>query len=96
MEEEAEFGLVVAFPDASASFCHGFEAGGLWEKMLRGDAADLSLTTHSDNREVIRRMAESQGWLLETKPTSVEGWDETKLTKAVPARRNPYGFKVVK
>jgi hypothetical protein len=89
--------LVVSFPDQSASFVHGFEAGAAWEKMKRGDVAELELTTHAENREVIRRMADNLGWSVEIKESGTEGWDFTRLTKTGTSRErtNPHGLHVV-
>ena len=97
-QADGEWGLVVAFPDGSPSFVHGFEAGGIWERMRSGREAEIEITTQSDNREVLRRMAIAEGWTLESKPTEVEGWDYTVLTKnrGAPDRPNPHGLRVVK
>lgn len=96
-DKSATYGLVVAFPDPSPSFVHGFEAGGLWEKLKNGETAEIQATTHVENREVIARMADAEGWEIEVKPTEVEGWDFTKLEKKRPAREkpNPHGLRVV-
>lgn len=94
----ASYGLIVSFPDQSASFVHGFEAGKLDEQMKRGDVAEIESTTHVENREVLARLADAEGWSVETKPSEVEGWDYTKLVKAKPSREipNPHGLRVIK
>lgn len=95
--QEAEYGLVVSFPDASPNFVHGFEAGSIWEKMCAGHDAEIELSAHVENREVIQRMAVAEGWEVESKPSGVDGWDTVKLTKtrAAPERPNPHGLRVV-
>ena len=91
------YGLLVSFPDQSPSFVHGFEAGQLWERMDRGSALEIEATTHRENREVIRRMADQCGFDAEIQPTEVEGWDQTTLTKRRPERQrpNPRGLRIV-
>jgi hypothetical protein len=95
--EHASYGLVVSFPDQSASFVHGFEAGALDERMKAGAVAEIEATTHDENREVIRRLADYQGWSVEVKPSGVPGWDYTILRKERPARErpNPHGLRIV-
>ncbi len=96
MDEEG-WGLVVAFPDQSSSFAHGFEAGGIFELL------DLNLTdcfikqTNFENREVIMRMAHHKGWAVEIIPTETEGWDSCTFTKSEAHREriNPYGLRLV-
>lgn len=94
---DRSYSLLVSFPDDSHSFVHGFEAGKLWEQMESGDVAEIEMTTHVANREVIRRMADHLGWELEVADTLVEGWDITTLTKrrAERDRANPHGLRVV-
>ena len=86
--------LVVSFPDQSHSFCYGFEAGGLWERMSRGDVAEIEATTRVENRECVSRMGVARGWTVEVKPTEITGWDYTTLTKTMtaPERPNPHGL----
>jgi hypothetical protein len=92
-----KYRLLVSFPDDSASFAHGFEAGQIWQRMGDGDLAELELTTHTANREVIRRMADNLGWDVEVLASDIEGWDYTKLVKRRPERQraNPHGLRVV-
>jgi hypothetical protein len=102
---EGGYSLIVSFPDQSPSFCHGFEAGQLWERMCRfpiglppDGVADIETITRIENREVIRRMADNRGWQVETKKTDVEGWDATTLRKVAPppTRPNPHGLRIVR
>lgn len=96
-EEPVHYGLVVAFPDGSASFVNGFEAGILSERMQAGAVAEIEATTHTENREVIARMAVAYGWSVSVKPSGVEGWDNTILRKdqKTPRRPNAHGLRLV-
>lgn len=89
--------LRVAFPDESPSFVYGFEAGKLWAQMLSGIVAEIEAVTHSENREIISRMAIAEGWDIEQEPTAIGGWDHTKLIKqrAAPDKPNPHGLRVI-
>jgi hypothetical protein len=93
-----KWGLILSFPDQSASFAHGFEAGKIWNDMQRGGQAELAYHTSPENRELIRRMADHLGWVVESKPsTEVEEWDVTMLAKIRPEREraNPHGLRIV-
>lgn len=96
-DNNTDFGLVVAFPDGSPSFVHGFEAGALWELMTTGTVAEIERTTHRENREVISRMAVAEGWSVEFAASEVDGWDYAKLTKdkTAPTHSNPNGLRLV-
>lgn len=99
-EENVGYGLVVSFPDQSPSFVHGFEAGGIWEQMKfarLGASAALSMTVHTENLEVIERMAISQGWTFSATLTAVQGWHRIEMQfDKEPKRENPHGLKVIK
>jgi hypothetical protein len=94
---ESGYSLIVSFPDQSASFVHGFEAGKLDTAMACGVWADIEVTTHTENHEVIRRLAIAQGWEVEFKPSDVDGWEYATLkkTKKAPEKPNPHGLRVV-
>lgn len=94
---EGGYSLVVSFPDQSPSFCYGFEAGKLWERMDRGDVAELEETTRIENREMIARAAAYLGWSVDVTPSEVDGWDFTKFAKVRPSgsRVNPHGLRIV-
>jgi hypothetical protein len=94
----AGWALIISFPDQSASFAHGFEAGKIWNDMQRGDKAGLAYHTSPENRELLRRMADHLGWHIESHPsTEVAEWDVTMLSKVRPERNraNPHGIRVV-
>lgn len=80
---EGEWGLIVAFPDESAPFVHGFEAGQIWEAMTRSDPT-IERCVHTANKEVIERMARQKGYSITWVPTSLEEWTDVKLKKTEP------------
>ena len=62
-EDAAEFRCLVPFPDGSPSFVDGFEAGMIWQRMVRAETPiDPRIAVHSRNREVLSRMAAAQGY----------------------------------
>ncbi len=93
------WGLIMAFPDQSPSFAHGFAAGKIWADMKRNDQAELSFDVAQENRDVVYRMAAALGWSVECQPMTgeFEGWNSLTLTKIGPERKiaNPHGFRVV-
>jgi hypothetical protein len=102
--EHAGYDLVVAFPDGSPSFVHGYEAGELGARLKSGTEAEIEkLTVHAANEEVIRRMSIAWGWECEFEQCKDENEKvyETYLVvslrkvKAEPERRNPHGLRVV-
>lgn len=97
IEKDVNYGLIVAFPDESENFVHGFEAGGIWEQMKNPMALLISITTHTKNREVISRMAISKGWTIKVIPTAIDGWDQTDMEKTTPEPKtaNPHGLRIV-
>lgn len=95
--ETAGYSLAVSFPDESPSYTHGFEAGGIWQRMKAGREVTITATTHVENREFFRRAAVAEGWSCSIQPTTVEGWDELTLVKefARSTRPNPHGLRVI-
>lgn len=95
--DDTAFGLIVSFPDQSASFVHGFEMGQLWQRMEHGAEAEITATVHDENREVIVRSADALGWSAEIRTSSVFGWAEATLVKRRPSRLrpNPHGLRIV-
>lgn len=74
-DDAAEFRCLVPFPDGSASFVHGFEAGMLWQRMIGGEAKiESPVACHADNRVVFERMAAAQGYDVEIEPTDDPTW----------------------
>lgn len=82
--DTSEWGLIVAFPDGSASFVNGFAAGQIWEAMMWSDPS-IERTVRAENEEVIRRMAHAKGYEVAWRLLD-DGWAEVALTKTRPAR----------
>lgn len=82
--ESDEMSLLVAFPDGSESFVHGFEAGEIWAFLGTAKLLDrgfhAGLPVHTANLEVIRRMAQARGFRVESKPETAKGWTPVLLT----------------
>ena len=100
-DNETTYGLVLSFRGLYATmpeehaFVHGFEMGGLWHRMENGTEAEIGITTHEANREVIARAAAAKGWELECKPSGTPTWDYTTLRKTKAEKPNPHGLRVV-
>lgn len=91
-----EYGLIVAFPDGSPSFVHGFEAGRIDQQMIDG-VPEFELTTHTENEELFQRMAVAMGYEFTFEKTEYPEWQFSKFRKvAEPKTNNPYGLRVVK
>ena len=73
-----ELSLCYAFPDASPSFTHGFEAGRIAMCMQQGlTPIEDGMPVHEENAEVLRRMAEYYGYAIdfaEPRTKDSEGW----------------------
>lgn len=85
--DDAEYGLIVSFPDPSESFVHGFEAGMIWARMEARERK-FSATVHDENCDVLRRMATASGYEMSATYTVVDGWidAEFELTPRTPLR----------
>lgn len=96
-EEHAEYGLAVSFPDQSANFVHGFEAGQMDQRMISGETPIEDACVHVENEEVLRRLAEYRGYAVELRASGTEGWSYISLRKVRPQgmSRNPHGLRVV-
>ena len=88
---------LVAFPDESASFVHGFEAGIVWE-CLQHDEAVFETVVHEANRKVLERMALASGYVAEWAEPFDEEWVQVCFRRlAKPSQVvNPHGLRVVK
>jgi hypothetical protein len=97
-DEDAHGGwrLLVAFPDQSPSFAHGVEAGKIWMR-LKTEAGTIECVTMVENAEVLRRLAEYQGWRVEHTLSEVAGWNQTTFTRVRLAGKivNPHGLRSV-
>ena len=72
---------VVPFPDQSASFTHGFEAGMVWEAMQRGDQLIGPAPKHVENIEVFQTMARREGYALDLELTEYPEWCTATFAK---------------
>ncbi len=84
----SEMEMVVAFPDGSPAFVHGFEAGGIWRE-LRFDGPDvldygfeIGFPLHTENVGLFQRLAAITGYAVEMKPTELEEWTAVRFTKS--------------
>ena len=82
-DESATWHPMVSFPDQSASFVHGFEAGQLW-LLMEWASPEIERTVHDANREVINRMASRLGYATTWRSTEVDSWSIVTLTKTRP------------
>lgn len=91
-EDAAEFRCLVPFPDGSESFVNGFEAGMVWQRMVRGETTiENDCAYHTKNRSVFERMAAAQGYDAEFEPC--EGYEEWMVATFTKRRTR---FSVVK
>lgn len=100
--QSSGWSLVLAFPDETPSFAHGFEAGRIYERICRMNVgedavAEIVEITNAENRELVQRMAAVKGWAVEIAPTGTEGWDSVTFRKTGPSskRPNPNGLRIV-
>lgn len=72
------WGLVIAFKDSSASFCNGFEAGGIFQQLKTVSyclgSEESPLTVQTANLELYKDMADYFRCDMSMKDTDVEGW----------------------
>jgi hypothetical protein len=77
-----EYGLVLPFDDDSPSFVHGFEAGRIAMCMQQGlTPIDDAMPVHSENAEVLRRMADYYAYRIELRPSGTDGWLYLRASK---------------
>lgn len=100
-ENSAEYGLIVSFEDQSASYVHGFEAGGLSARMRdevsSEDLEGFQITVHAANRVTIERMCAAYGWNAKFDGTDFPEWLYLTLTRAPKPTElpNPHGLRLV-
>jgi hypothetical protein len=75
--------LVLAFPDQSPSFVHGFACGRIWQAMTEFPGRDLVETVVSEVRPTIEAMAMAKGW-TENFTELGDGWLEVRLRTPTP------------
>lgn len=61
-----EHELIISFPDQSANFCYGYEAGIIWGKM-EINAPGIFVTIHKTNVELIKQMAINKNYVFQIK-----------------------------
>ena len=84
-------GLVFAFTDQSPSYCAGFEAGMVWQRMQAGEAEiDLGFLegfpVRHENLETFARMAAAAGYRMEHQSSGYEGWEQMRMVAAPKAK----------
>lgn len=78
-DNEGGWSHVLAFPDQSPSFAHGFICGRIWEAMWSRPTKPVMAMVVSETREAIEAMAMSKGW-VEAFEDLGEGWLGLTLT----------------
>jgi hypothetical protein len=82
---DANYNLVMAFPDQSQNFAYGFACGRIWQGMA--DEKTIVLATVPDEtRSTIEAMAMARGWTEEITDIG-SGWLEVRLTNPLAADR---------
>jgi hypothetical protein len=83
--------LCFAFPDGSAGFVNGYEAGLVGHRMEQGEAEISSLIPlHTENLELYRRMSAHYGYDMEEQPTELEEWTYVEFHKLPPQPKIPH------
>lgn len=87
--EAEDYRLVVAFPDESASFVHGYEAGAIGYRMEHTAEQVIEETVHTANEEVLQRMGAGFGWSVEFRPTDppMDEWRVVEVRR-LPQRKH--------
>ena len=81
--DENGYELVLAFPDQSPSFAHGFTCGRIWQQMQDNPAADIKVTVLADVLPTIEAMAMAKGWTEEVDDIG-SGWMDVTLRSPAP------------
>lgn len=80
---DEQHNLVMAFPDQSPSFAHGFTCGRIWQAMTEAPARDVVETVLAETRSTIEAMAMAKGWVEEIEDIG-EGWLSVRLRSPLP------------
>lgn len=100
-EQEQGWGLMLSFTGLletmpeEAAFTHGFEVGGIWQRMRSGLETEVEETVNEANKTIFERAAAGQGWSIEWVPIS-DGYATLKLKKVAASKANPHGLRIVK
>lgn len=97
MSDENGYSLVIRFPDQSASFAHGFEAGALDARLrdaarIGAEALDTAtgFPIHSANEDLVIALAKRHGFTAIISPCTDETgadyaeWTNVRFEKAKP------------
>jgi hypothetical protein len=80
-EGTVDYSLVWRFLDGSKPFTLGVEAGIIYERMQRREAT-VSSTTHGDNEEELRNLAQASGYRATFENLDDEGaWQSATFTR---------------
>jgi hypothetical protein len=71
------YSLVLAFPDQSPNFVHGFDCGRIWQQMSDGKLI-IEATMVSEVRATVEAMAMAKGWTEDIKDIG-DGWISVRL-----------------
>ena len=95
-DESVDFKPLVSFPDGSSSFVHGFEAGMIWQQMQAGETpiGSHGLPYHTENVEVIKRMADAAGYQI-IDISRVDACWTTMILDKLPQSKPPPRFTVI-
>ncbi len=74
--------LVLAFPDQSPEFAHGFTCGRIWQAMTEAPARDVVETVLAETRPTIEAMAMAKGWVEEIEDIG-HGWLSIRLRSPI-------------
>jgi len=80
-----EYTPFVKFPDDSASFVHGYEAGQIGAMMDEGRIGISQRPVHTANIEVLIRMSDAYGYEHELRETEYPEWHYFRAQKGAPA-----------
>jgi hypothetical protein len=90
-DESVDFKPLVSFPDQSDSFVHGFEAGMIWQQMQDGASpiGTHGLPYHTENVEVIKRMADAAGYQVIDVTRVDDCWTSVVIDKLPQSKAAP-------
>jgi hypothetical protein len=81
MPDASPYALLLAFPDQSPSFTHGFTCGRIWQQMAVGQLHlnfAIEETVLAETRPTIEAMAMAKGWVEEFTDIG-DGWLNVRL-----------------
>lgn len=84
---DTNYNLVMAFPDQSPNFAHGFACGRIWQEMADEKSVVLA-TVPNETRQTVEAMAMARGWTEEITDIG-SGWLEVRLTNPMQEPEPP-------